>query len=91
MNKSRSELEQVASTAQASHTATTLRTRGAVLLVSSLKVEILTDSPRACAWPQRKDSGHPTAFAIGSTTVDGKPKGPRDQLVPCTGSQWRTP
>ena len=34
------ELEQVASTAQASHTATTLRTRGAVLLVSSLKADV---------------------------------------------------
>ena len=39
VNKSRRKLEQIASAAPASHIATTSRTRGAVLLVSSLKVK----------------------------------------------------
>ena len=32
------------------------------------------DSLRASAWPQRKDSGTPPAFAIGPTAVEKKPQ-----------------
>ena len=66
VNKSRRKLEQIASTALASHTVTTLRTKGVVPPFSNLKAgKSLTNSLNASAYPQRKDLGHSPAFAIG--------------------------
>ena len=36
--------------------------------------EILWASSQASPWPQRKNYGHPSAFAIGPTAVEEKPK-----------------
>ena len=85
------ELEQVASTAQASHTATTLRTRAAVPTFSSPKAISLTDLLNASAWLQRKNLGTSPAFRIGLMAGDGKPKGTQDRKVPCTTANHQLP
>ena len=76
----------MASTAPASHTATTSRTRAAVQPFSNPKAGgfSLTDSLSAPTLPQRKDLGPSPEFAIGLVARDGKPKGTQDRTVPCT-------
>ena len=75
----------MASTAPASHTATTSRTRAAVWLVSSPKAgKRLCTSSTPLRGPSARIWEHSAAFAIGLVARVGKPKGDQDRMVPCT-------
>ena len=91
VNKSRSKLEQIASTAPESHTVTTVQHQRRCAALFQPKGRKLTDPVRAPAWPQRKNFGHSPAFAIGLMARDGKPQSTQEWMVPCATAEHQLP
>ena len=87
------ELEQVASTAQASHTMSTIPRQGRCVARFQPRGRKFPYglAKRLCVAPAQRNFGHSPAFAIGLMAGDGKPKGTQDQMMPCTTAKHQLP